>query len=156
MSNCSPRHSRRQFLRTTALATAAAAASPNIIAGPKTTHRKKAAMIITEVRRHSHGQHFLDRFLEGYGWHGEHHHPEVDLVSLYVDQFPENDLSRERSKRFNRPIYPTIAEALTLGGSKLAVDGVIIIGEHGKYPRNHRNQTLYPRHEFMKQTVAVF
>ena len=113
-------------------------------------------MLITEVRKHSHGQHFLDRFLEGYGWRGAHHHPEVDLVSIYVDQFPENDLSRDRSKRFNRPIYPTIAEALTLGTSKLAVDGVIIIAEHGKYPRNKRNQTLYPRHEFFKQTVDVF
>jgi hypothetical protein len=30
-------------------------------------------------------------------------------------------------------IYPTIAEALTPGGSELAVDGVLLIGEHGKY-----------------------
>ncbi len=31
-------------------------------------------------------------------------------------------------------ISPTIAEALTLGGSKLAVDGVVIIAEHGTIP----------------------
>jgi hypothetical protein len=153
--NARPGQSRRSFLATSAAAAGTLAFAPKTVA-KSPARRKQVAMLITEVRKHSHGQHFLDRFLEGYGWQGQWHHPEVDLVSLYVDQFPENDLSRDRSKRFNVPIYPTIAEALTRGGSKLAVDGVIIIAEHGKYPRNHRNQTLYPRYQFMKQTVDVF
>jgi hypothetical protein len=72
------------------------------------------------------------------------------------DQFPEDDLARAAAKRHQVPIYPTIAEALTLGTSKLAVDGVVIIGEHGKYPRNEKKQTLYPRYEFFKQVVKVF
>ncbi len=42
-------------------------------------------------------------------------------------------------------LYSTIAEALTLGGSKLAVDGVVIVGEHGNYQRNEKGQTKYPR-----------
>ena len=54
------------------------------------------------------------------------------------------------------PIYPTVEEALTLGGSKLAVDGVVIIGEHGEYPSNDQGQTLYPRYKFFKQVVKVF
>ena len=53
-------------------------------------------------------------------------------------------------------IYPTIAEALTLGGSKLAVDGVVLVGEHGNYPRNEKGQTKYPRYEFFEQIVKVF
>src|SRR5437899_7379597 len=53
-------------------------------------------------------------------------------------------------------IYPTIAEALTLGGSKLAVDGVVIVGEHGNYQRNEKGQTKYPRWEFFEQMVKVF
>ena len=53
-------------------------------------------------------------------------------------------------------IYPTIAEALTLGGSKLAVDGVLLVGEHGKYPRNEKGQTKYPRYEFFQEIVKVF
>jgi hypothetical protein len=114
------------------------------------------AIIATEVRIRSHAQHFIDRFLEGYGWHGAWHHPPMDLAALYVDQFPANDLARERSLRFGVPIYPTIAAALTLGGSKLAVDGVLIIGEHGKYPRNEKGQTLYPRYKFFKEVVKVF
>ena len=51
---------------------------------------------------------------------------------------------------------PTIAEALTLGGSKLAVDGVVVVGEHGNYPRNEKGQTKYPRWEFFEQIVKVY
>ena len=118
--------------------------------------RPQIALLATESRKHSHAQHFIDRFLEGFAWHGKWHHPEVDLVSLFVDQFPENELARDRSKRFGVPIYPTVEEALTRGGSRLAVDGVVIIGEHGKYPKNAKGQTLYPRYKWFKQVVGVF
>ena len=42
------------------------------------------------------------------------------------------------------------------GGEKLAVDAVLIIGEHGQYPRNELGQTLYPRYQFFKKVVEVF
>jgi hypothetical protein len=120
-------------------------------------HRPKIACISTIVHKYSHTQHFLDRFLEGYGWQGRHHHPAMDLVSLYVDQVGENDLSRERAARFpTMKIYPTVADALTLGGDTLAVDGVLLIGEHGEYGRNEKGQRLYPRYELFKQIVAVY
>src|SRR5207248_8137563 len=56
----------------------------------------------------------------------------------------------------NVPIFPTIREALTLGGDSLAVDGVVIVGEHGTYPHNEKGQHLYPRRRFFEETVAVF
>ncbi|MGA2590760.1 MAG: hypothetical protein ABSH32_12655 [Bryobacteraceae bacterium] len=119
--------------------------------------RPKLAAITTTFFQYSHTQHIVDRFLEGYGWNGEYHHPPMDLVSLYVDQVGENDLSRDRARRFpSMRIYPTIAEALTLGASKLAVDGVVLVGEHGNYPKNEKGQTRYPRHEFFEQIVQVF
>ena len=81
----------------------------------------------------------------------------MDLVSLYVDQFPENDLSRERESRFEHlTIYPTVADALTLGGGGLAVDGVLLIGEHGTYGTNEKGQRLYPRYELFRQIVSVY
>lgn len=146
---CTP-VSRRRFLQTTAAATAAATSLGAAFAP------KKIALIGTEVRTHSHAQHFIDRFLLGYGWNGAWYRPQVQLVSLYIDQFPEGDLARGTAARHGVPIYPTVAESLTLGGSKLAVDGVVIIGEHGKYPRNEKGQTLYPRYEFFKEVVKVF
>ena len=42
-------------------------------------------------------------------------------------------------------LAPTIADALTDGGRTLSVDGILLIGEHGTYPRNEKGQTLYPR-----------
>src|ERR1700730_9869949 len=119
--------------------------------------RPQLAAIVTVHRKYSHAQHIVDRFLYGYGWHGEHHHPPMDLVSLYVDQVPKDDLSKSRAEQFPAmKIYPTIAEALTRGGSKLAVDGVVVVGEHGRYPRNEKGQTKYPRYEFFQKIVKVF
>ncbi len=150
-----PSISRRSFLAAGVVGLAGLAVSTNPLeAAPR--RRKTIALIGTEVRTHSHAQHFIDRFLLGYGWQGAWRKPDVDLVSLYIDQFPEGDLARATAKRFNVPIYPSIAEALTRGGSKLAVDGVVIIGEHGKYPKNEKGQTRYPRYQFFKEVVKVF
>src|SRR5690242_13912564 len=119
--------------------------------------RPQLAAVITEHRKISHAQQILDRFLYGYGWHGTHHKPEMDLVALYVDQHPKGDLSGERGRDFpSMKIYPTIAEALTLGGSKLAVDGVVVVGEHGNYPRNEKGQTEYPRWRFFEEITKVY
>ena len=121
------------------------------------TARPKVALVTTTMFKYAHSQHFVDRFLVGYGWNSAHHKPPMDLVSLYVDQVGPGDLSRDRAARFpSMKIYPTIAEALTLGGSKLAVDAVLLIGEHGDYWRNEKGQTQYPRYEFFQQIVGVF
>jgi len=152
-----PLLSRRSFLASSAAAAAFAYAPLRAAEEqPNGGKRKKIALIGTEVRKHSHAQHFIDRFLLGYVWQGGWRRPDVDLVSLYIDQFPEGDLARGTAARHKVPIYPTIAEALTLGTGKLAVDGVVIIGEHGDYPKNEKGQTLYPRYEFFKQVVKVF
>jgi hypothetical protein len=119
--------------------------------------RPKLAAVVTVYRKYSHAQHIVDRILDGYGWNGAYHHPPMDLISLYVDQTPREDLSRERASRHRGlKIYPTIAEALTCGGSKLAVDGVVVVGEHGDYPRNEKGQTEYPRYRFFEEIVKVF
>jgi hypothetical protein len=120
-------------------------------------NRPRLAAITTVYRKYSHTQHVIDRYLEGYGWKGTHHHPEMDLLALYVDQVPQDDLSRDRAARFpTMKIYPTIAEALTLGTGKLAVDGVVVVGEHGDYPETPKGQVQYPRYRFFEEIVAVF
>src|SRR6185369_9498953 len=109
---------------------AGAASAPLLVGAQSRPTRPKLAAITTTFFKYSHTQHIVDRFLEGYGWNGTHHHPAMDLVSLYVDQIGDRDLSRDRAKRFpSMKMYPTIAEALTLGGSKLAVDGIVVVGE---------------------------
>ena len=54
-------------------------------------NRPKLAAITTVYRKMAHTQHIVDRFLEGYGWNGAHHHPEMDLIALYVDQVGADD-----------------------------------------------------------------
>ena len=142
---------RRTFLGTVG---ASLAAAP--LAFSKDTPRKRLAIVTTEWRDHSHAWHMATRFLVGYPINGKWHHPLFDVVSAYVDQFPTGDLARRRSKEFGFPIYKTIAEALRCGGKRMAVDAVLIIGEHGDYPRNEFGQKKYPRYEFFKQTVDVF
>jgi hypothetical protein len=114
------------------------------------------AIVTTEWRFLSHAQHMGDRFLVGYPMKGKWHKPRLEVVSLYVDQTPEGDLSRKRAEEFGFRIYRSVAEAIRCGGEKLAVDAVLVIGEHGNYPRNELGQMLYPRYEFFKQVVEVF
>ena len=116
----------------------------------------RIAIVATIWKYLSHAQHIGDRFLIGYPLAGRWHKPNVKVVSLYVDQKPEGDQSEARAKEFGFTVYPTIAEALRCGGSKLACDAVAIIAEHGEYPENEKGQKLYPRHEFFKQCVEVF
>jgi hypothetical protein len=117
--------------------------------------KKKLAVITTEWRDRSHAWHMAERFLHGYPINGKWHRPPFELVAVYVDQFPKGDLSRKRSEEFGFKIYPTIAEALRVGGDKLAVDAVLIIGEHGNYKNNDIGQKMYPRYEFFKQATDV-
>lgn len=117
--------------------------------------RKKLAIVTTVWRYHSHAQHMGDRFLVGYPQGGRWHEPGLEVVSLYVDQTPDDDQSRQRAEEFGFKIYRTVAEALRRGGDKLAVDAVLVIGEHGDYPRNELGQVLYPRYEFFRQIAEV-
>ena len=117
---------------------------------------KRIAVVATVYRYLSHAQHIGDRFLVGYPRDGAWHKPDMKVVSLYVDQKRDNDQSAARAKEFDFQVYPTIADTLRCGGSKLAVDAVLVIGEHGDYKRNDKGQVLYPRYEFVKQCVDVF
>ena len=117
---------------------------------------KRIAIVTTIYKYLSHAQHMGDRFLIGYPFNGTWHKPNMKVVSLYVDQKPEGDLSQERAKEFGFTVYPTIAETLRAGTNKIAVDAVLIIGEHGDYPHNEKGQILYPRFEFFSQCAEVF
>lgn len=145
---------RRSFLGT--VGTGLVLGPPTFAAETAPSKRKRLAVVTTEWRYKSHAWHMAERFLVGYPINGRWHRPPLDVVAAYIDQKPENDLSRKRSEEFGFPIYPTIAEALRCGGDKLAVDAVLIIGEHGNYPKSEFAQTKYPRYEFFKQVTDVF
>ena len=133
-------------------ALAAAAAAPTGAA-----RRTRLAVVTTEWRDRSHAWHMAERFLAGYPVEGQLA-PAADRRRLRLrrsdaEERPEPAAGRRSSaSRSTRPI----AEALRCGGDKLAVDAVLIIGEHGNYPDNEIGQKQYPRYEFFKQIVEVF
>ena len=144
---------RRNFLGAT---NAALLAAMSQRAEAADVNPKKIAIITTIWTYLSHAQHMGDRLLVGYPRGGKWHQSPLQVVSLYVDQKPPGDLSEQRAHEHGFTIYPSVAEALRCGTDKLAVDGVVIIGEHGDYPRNDKGQKLYPRYEFFQQTIDVF
>jgi hypothetical protein len=149
---------RRQFLRYgTALGAAALLPRPSagkVIAAPAS--EKKVAALVTTYFRYSHADNIVTRFMEGYSIVGKSFPPPCRVASLYIEQVGDTDIGRPLAKRWNIPVYKTMAEALTLGGDQLAVDGVVIVAEHGDYPSNSRGQILYPRRRFFEEVVKVF
>jgi len=78
------------------------------------------------------------------------------VVSLYLEQTPETDIGRGMAARHGIPIFKSPAEALTLGGDSLAVDGVLLVGEHGNYEIDERGVKHYPRRRLFEEVVHVF
>ena len=152
------------------------------MSSPAGSARPRVAAIVTEYRPRSHADVIVSKLLADYTHpaprppveldfhdtarqflelplpldeHGSLKAPRVEVVSMFTDQVPANDISREWAGTYNVPICPTIREALTLGGASLAVDGVVIIGEHGDYPTNARGQKEYPRRRLFDATLEV-
>ena len=121
-------------------------------AGPK----KRIAAITTAYFKYSHADDIITKFIEGYGVVGRTHLPHCEVVSLSIEQYPKTDIGRGMAARYGIPLLSTPAEALTLGGEQLAVDGVLLIGEHGDYPSNEKGQHLYPRRRLFEEIVKVF
>lgn len=146
--------SRRGFLKQAVAAAGVCGLAGNSWAGAE-EKRPKVAAIFTELRLRSHAYNILINCMGPYLFRGRRIDPGVDVASFYADQFPASDMARDVSKRFGVPLFPKIDEALCLGGEKLAVDAVLLIGEHGEYPDNKLGQKMYPRKEFFDQIVAV-
>lgn len=99
----------------------------------------RIAVICTEYRPISHADVIVSRWLEPfpsdhlYGWA----QPVSQIVSIYAEQRNnQKDLIPTAVARHGIQCFSSIEKALTLGGDYLAVDGVLLIAEHGDYPDN--------------------
>jgi hypothetical protein len=113
------------------------------------------AAVYTEFTHRSHAHVILENFLEPYLFNGKRTDPGAEVVSFYADQTPKGDMTEDVAREYKVPVFKTIDAALCLGGKELAVDAVLSIGEHGRYPRNELGQTEYPRKRFFDEIVAV-
>jgi hypothetical protein len=110
------------------------------------------AVIATTYWEKSHTDVIVSRWLEprpddvAFGWPK----PCTRIASMYVDEYPDNDMSRDMCKKHNVSLYDNVADAVR------GADAVLLIGEHGEYPENEIGQKLYPRKELFDKIVAAF
>jgi hypothetical protein len=149
--------SRRRFLSLTsaaaagtAVATAAAAqglaqapAPAEEGLKPKAKRPLRVAALNSIFRLRSHAYHIVGRLVYGYPVDGFHHQPDVQVVRMFNDQSPENDLSEGFCREHGIRLCKTAEEALLGEGKTLDLDGIVLIIEHGDYPINERKQVLY-------------
>jgi hypothetical protein len=147
---------RREWLAATAGALSLATCGETCRAYGADSKRLRVAAVVTEFTPRSHAHVILENFLEPYYFNGQLTESGMDVVGLYVDQFPKTDMASAVAKKYRIAIYPTIGDALRCGGRDLAVDGVLSIGEHGKYPLSDRGAMMYPRKRFFDEIVSVF
>ena len=137
----------------------AAAAMPVVGSTLTTAHsprRLRVAAVYTVFRFRSHAHNILENFLTPYLFNGKRTQSPCDVVSFYADQrAPEGDTTDEIARRYKVPLFRSIEGALTVGGKALAVDAVLLIGEHGEYPFNRLGQHEYPRKRFFDEITAV-
>ena len=126
------------------------------LAAPAQDKLPTVAVVTTEWRHNSHADVIASRLVQGYNLDGKGEFPKLKLVSAYCDQFPANDMSRGLAKEHGFTIYDSVEKALTLGGDKLAVDGVLMIAEHGKYPESETGSIQYPKRRLFGEIVKVF
>lgn len=125
---------------------------------PRKTNRikpKSVAAVVTVYRPGSHADVLIGKILEGWNQDGGAG-PALKVASMYVDQFPANDLARAMAAKHHVPIFESIEKAVTVGGDRIPVDGVISVGEHGNYPANDKGQLLYPRRRFFEEITDAF
>ena len=120
------------------------------------SERKKIAAITTTYQHRSHADVLLGKFISGFPTDDGHIEPRVEVASVYLDQIHENDMCIGLAKEYGFEMHESIQAALCLGGKELAVDAVLIVGEHGDYPWNEKDQHLYPRKYFFEQVCGVF
>ena len=116
----------------------------------------RVAAISTIDYARSRADAILTKFMKGMSTDEGFFPPEVELVSLYLDHVLESDIGVGLARQHGVPLHPSIRRALHAGDTKLNVDAVLLIGEHGDYPWNERGRHMYPRRYFFEQIAGVF
>ena len=88
---------------------------------------------------------------------------------MYMDQAHPRDIGVELARDHGIELFPSIRSALTASQpprghwptaqgweiGEMAVDGVLIIAEHGDYAPNERGRQMYPRRHFFEQVCGM-
>lgn len=153
-----PTFSRRQMLGIGGIAgfTALTGLSTGAIAQTQQRKPRIAVLVSYWAFTRSHADWIVNKLIDGYWWDGAHTDSRVEVVSVYIHQLQESGLGQKVCQAKNIPIFKTVGEAVTLGGKDLAVDGVVIVAEHGEYATDLKGHWLLPRWWIFQQVIQVF
>ena len=115
----------------------------------------RIAAVVTSYAPRSHASGIVTKFLRGFPTDEGLMAPRTRVASMFIDQLHEQDIGRQIAFEHNVPLYESIRGALTFGSGRLAVDAVLIVGEHGDYPRSALGQEMLPRRYFFEQVSGV-
>jgi hypothetical protein len=149
---------RREMLGLTGMAGLAAMTGivPAAIGQMQQSRPRIAVLVSFWGYTRSHADWIVTKLIDGYWWKGAYTPSRVDVASIYMHQHDESVLGQKVAKAKGIPVFKTVGEAVTLGGKELAVDGVVIVGEHGEYPKDLKGHWLLPRWWIYNQVVQVF
>ncbi len=105
----------------------------------------------------------IGRLLDGYLLEGQRREPEIEVVSAYLEllgdpyggEDPRHDIGVDLFDQAGIPLFDSVAEAIGLGQPGVAVDAVLVIGEHGGYEENIYGQRLYPRKRLVDAALST-
>src|SRR5437879_2207352 len=119
------RISRRQFAIAGISGLAAATLARRPISAQPTPPRRplRVAIVNSIFRLRSHAYHIVGRMVFGFQKDGLHHQPALEVVRMYDDQAPADDLGPSFCRRHGIELVKTPAEALG-GSGRLDVDAV--------------------------------
>lgn len=158
MASNNPLFTRREMLGITGMAGLAALVGTAKGAVPQAAQQRPriACLVSYWAATRSHADWIITKLLDGYWWQGAHTPSRVEVVSVYIHQLEASGLGQKVCQSKGIPIFKTVGEAVTLGGDELAVDGVVIVGEHGDYPTDQKGHWLLPRWWIYNQVIRVF
>lgn len=153
-----PGISRREMLGLTGLAgfTALTGISQDLVGNTRQNKPRIAVLATYWGGTNSHADWLVNKLIDGYWWKGAYTPSRVEVVSLYLHQHDTSLLGQKVAKAKGIPVFKSVTEAVTLGGKELAVDGVVIVGEHGNYPTDLKGHWLLPRWWLYNQVIRVF
>jgi hypothetical protein len=112
--------------------------------------RPRLAAVVVGYETRWHADNLVTRLLEGYRIDETVYEPRCSVASVYT--LRPSSLSADLAARHGFRLASSIAEALTLGGASLAVDGVVVVTEA---PGNVETFGANPFRAFWSEIAAV-
>lgn len=115
----------------------------------------EVAGVTTVYYENSHADLILGRLPRGLQLNDQEPFSTLNLKTLFVDQFPANDLSRELAKKHRFTIEDSVKQTLLKSDGGWKVDAVMLVAEHGDYPESEIGSFIFPKRRMFAEIVAA-